>query len=74
MQGADSVIYERLSPEGRRFADVTLDHLEEFGNQGLRTLCLAYRRAAGMRWAQLVVPDTSREMHSRFDRPSSKDG
>ena len=42
-QGADTVIYERLSEAGRRFADVTLDHLEEFGNQGLRTLCLAYR-------------------------------
>ena len=55
-QGADSVIYERLSPEGRRFAGVTLDHLEEFGNQGLRTLCLAYRHAAGMQWPQLASP------------------
>ena len=56
MQGADSVIYERLSAEGRRFADVTLDHLEEFGNQGLRTLCLAYRARRWHACGQLLAP------------------
>lgn len=44
-KGADSVIYARLSqtntPEALRTA--TSKHLEDFANEGLRTLCLAYR-------------------------------
>ncbi|KAI7901882.1 uncharacterized protein BX663DRAFT_487164 [Cokeromyces recurvatus] len=52
-KGADSVIYERLCSD---FGDqhelqnaqmelqrITTEHLEEFANEGLRTLCLAYR-------------------------------
>eukprot|EP00897_Mesotaenium_endlicherianum_P007081 jgi/Mesen1/6400/ME000329S05566 len=42
-KGADSVIYERLSPQGRAFADVTKEHLATYGDAGLRTLALAYR-------------------------------
>ena len=42
-QGADSVISERLAAEGKRFWPDTQAHLEQFGNHGLRTLCLAYR-------------------------------
>ena len=44
-KGADNIIYDRLaateatSPIGR----VTLEHLELFAEDGLRTLCLAYR-------------------------------
>lgn len=41
LQGADTVIYERLSANGRAFADTTLKHLEEFAQSGLRTLCFA---------------------------------
>ncbi|XP_051154050.1 probable phospholipid-transporting ATPase IA isoform X2 [Leptopilina boulardi] len=51
-KGADSVIYERLAttptgeseiePEGfDDFRDVTLEHLEIFASEGLRTLCFA---------------------------------
>lgn len=51
-KGADSVIYERLAttptgdseiePEGfDDFRDVTLEHLESFATEGLRTLCFA---------------------------------
>ncbi|XP_043476989.1 probable phospholipid-transporting ATPase IA [Leptopilina heterotoma] len=51
-KGADSVIYERLAttptgesdiePEGfDDFRDVTLEHLEAFATEGLRTLCFA---------------------------------
>lgn len=51
-KGADSVIYERLAttytgesdiePEGfDDFRDVTLEHLEMFASEGLRTLCFA---------------------------------
>ncbi|XP_034652198.1 probable phospholipid-transporting ATPase IA isoform X2 [Drosophila subobscura] len=40
-KGADSVIYERLSAHDRQYRDRTLQHLEEFASEGLRTLCLA---------------------------------
>ncbi|KAI8384185.1 hypothetical protein BD560DRAFT_385239 [Blakeslea trispora] len=52
-KGADSVIYDRLCTEfgdqqelGRsqsRLREITSEHLEYFANEGLRTLCLAYR-------------------------------
>jgi hypothetical protein len=45
-QGADTVIYERLArdnPTNAELRDVTLQHMEDFGSAGLRTLCLAYR-------------------------------
>lgn len=40
-KGADTVIYERLAQKGSAFRDLTLQHLEEFATEGLRTLCLA---------------------------------
>ncbi|KNE65371.1 phospholipid-translocating P-type ATPase, flippase [Allomyces macrogynus ATCC 38327] len=43
-KGADTVIFERLSPDTPKLLkDVTLAHLEIFAEEGLRTLCLAYR-------------------------------
>jgi phospholipid-translocating ATPase len=43
-KGADSIIYERLSPmNDKRLTDLTLSQLESFADKGLRTLCLAYR-------------------------------
>ncbi|KAK3100430.1 hypothetical protein FSP39_019862 [Pinctada imbricata] len=39
-KGADTVIYERLD-EKQLYRDITLQHLEEFATQGLRTLCIA---------------------------------
>lgn len=45
LQGADTVIYERLAathPLNAQLKVVTRDHMEEFGSAGLRTLCLAY--------------------------------
>ena len=43
-KGADSVIYERLSqaPGVNVHRDVTAQHMDEFAQAGLRTLCLAY--------------------------------
>lgn len=45
-KGADTVIYDRLSPDSS-FLEETTSHLEEFASEGLRTLCLATR----------VIPD-----------------
>merc|ERR1719470_652507 len=44
-KGADSVILERLGSkeEQRKHYDVTIQHLEAFAREGLRTLCLAVR-------------------------------
>lgn len=44
MQGADTVIYERLDPNNAVNAElrgITREHMEGFGAAGLRTLCLA---------------------------------
>eukprot|EP00878_Enallax_costatus_P006567 GHUV01006885.1.p1 GENE.GHUV01006885.1~~GHUV01006885.1.p1 ORF type:complete len:874 (+),score=262.00 GHUV01006885.1:436-3057(+) len=44
-KGADTVIYERLDrrhPLNEKFKEVTLQHMEDFGSAGLRTLCLSY--------------------------------
>ncbi|KAJ1508225.1 hypothetical protein HMI55_000457 [Coelomomyces lativittatus] len=42
-KGADSVIFERLHSDQQTLGQTTLHHLLHFSNQGLRTLCLAYR-------------------------------
>ncbi|KAJ3311213.1 hypothetical protein HDV04_004217 [Boothiomyces sp. JEL0838] len=42
IKGADTVIFERLSFDNM-FLPVTQQHLEEYANEGLRTLVLAYR-------------------------------
>ena len=45
IKGADSIILDRLgsSPTEQLYRDVTINHLEEFATEGLRTLCLASR-------------------------------
>ncbi|KAJ3354917.1 hypothetical protein HDU83_004325 [Entophlyctis luteolus] len=41
-KGADSVIYERLAPGQDQMKEITHSHLEQFAEDGLRTLCIAY--------------------------------
>lgn len=41
-KGADTVILERLSADNP-YVEITLQHLEEYASEGLRTLCLAMR-------------------------------
>jgi len=41
-KGADTVILERLSNDNPH-VEITLQHLEEYASEGLRTLCLAMR-------------------------------
>ena len=41
-KGADTVILERLGPENS-IVELTLQHLEDYATEGLRTLCLAMR-------------------------------
>ncbi|CAL0319882.1 unnamed protein product [Lupinus luteus] len=42
-KGADSVMFERLSVNGKEFEGKTLEHVQEYADAGLRTLILAYR-------------------------------
>ncbi|XP_033111210.1 phospholipid-transporting ATPase IB-like [Anneissia japonica] len=44
-KGADTVIYDRLGKD-QEFKESTLQHLEEFASEGLRTLCFAFREVA----------------------------
>ncbi|XP_010907601.1 probable phospholipid-transporting ATPase 4 isoform X2 [Elaeis guineensis] len=43
-KGADSIIFDRLSKNGRMYEVDTSKHLNEYGEAGLRTLALAYRK------------------------------
>lgn len=42
-KGADSIIYDRLAPGQADMKEKTAVQLEEFANEGLRTLCVAER-------------------------------
>ncbi|KAG2702617.1 hypothetical protein I3760_06G099200 [Carya illinoinensis] len=42
-KGADSVMFGRLAKNGRKFEEETREHVNEYANDGLRTLILSYR-------------------------------
>ncbi|XP_076889767.1 phospholipid-transporting ATPase 3-like [Bidens hawaiensis] len=42
-KGADTVIYERLGAGNDEIKKITRVHMEQYGEAGLRTLCLAYK-------------------------------
>ncbi|KAK7389640.1 hypothetical protein VNO78_24848 [Psophocarpus tetragonolobus] len=43
-KGADSIIFDRMSKNGKMYLEATTRHLNEYGEAGLRTLALAYRK------------------------------
>ncbi|GJJ05826.1 hypothetical protein Clacol_000013 [Clathrus columnatus] len=49
-KGADTVILERLS-ESQPFVERTLQHLEDYATEGLRTLCIASREVSATEYA-----------------------
>ncbi|KAI7866350.1 hypothetical protein BDF14DRAFT_1814290 [Spinellus fusiger] len=53
-KGADTVILERLKGENP-FVEATLEHLEDFASQGLRTLCFAVRTLSEEDYAQWSI-------------------
>ncbi|KAI8388333.1 uncharacterized protein BYT42DRAFT_559728 [Radiomyces spectabilis] len=71
-KGADSVIYERLCNDfgdqlelekaQRQLQEHTSSDLEEFANEGLRTLCLAYR---------FIAPEEYKSWNRRFQEASA---
>ncbi|EXJ90928.1 phospholipid-translocating ATPase [Capronia coronata CBS 617.96] len=63
-KGADTVILERLAKENP-IVDVTLQHLEDYATDGLRTLCLAMRE---------VPEEEYQEWKQIFDRAATTVG
>ncbi|KAI9760972.1 MAG: hypothetical protein M4579_001348 [Chaenotheca gracillima] len=60
-KGADTVILERLSKDNP-YVETTLQHLEDYASEGLRTLCLAMRE----------IPDQEfKEWWQVFDRAAT---
>ncbi|CAF1163949.1 unnamed protein product, partial [Rotaria sordida] len=53
-KGADSVIMERLGSNDHS-VQLTSEHLESFANDGLRTLCLAYRMLTNEEYNEWLV-------------------
>ncbi|VVA97549.1 unnamed protein product [Arabis nemorensis] len=43
-KGADSIIFDRLSKNGKTHLEATSKHLNGYGEAGLRTLALSYRK------------------------------
>ncbi|EPS62728.1 hypothetical protein M569_12061, partial [Genlisea aurea] len=43
-KGADSIIFDRLAKNGKVYLEETTRHLTEYGEAGLRTLALAYKK------------------------------
>ncbi|KAF8952701.1 hypothetical protein BGZ52_004473 [Haplosporangium bisporale] len=68
-KGADSVIYERLdkTDEQSKLREDTLVDLERFANEGLRTLCLAYRKISEEEYAEwlLEYDEATNTIHNR---------
>ncbi|KAL2918308.1 aminophospholipid translocase [Polyrhizophydium stewartii] len=52
IKGADTVILERLAKSNNYYVDSTCAHLEEYANDGLRTLCIAYRDISEEEYAE----------------------
>ncbi|EAL93181.1 aminophospholipid-translocating P4-type ATPase DRS2 [Aspergillus fumigatus Af293] len=52
-KGADTVILERLGPDNP-IVEATLQHLEEYASEGLRTLCLAMREIPEEEYQQWI--------------------
>ena len=52
------MIFERLSKAGREFEEATKAHLTNYGDAGLRTLALAYRKldeSSYQEWNELFL-------------------
>lgn len=43
-KGADSIIFDRLSKNGKMYLEATTSYLNDYGEAGLRTLAIAYKK------------------------------
>ncbi|XP_059110179.1 phospholipid-transporting ATPase FetA isoform X1 [Peromyscus eremicus] len=79
-KGADTIIYELLHPSCASLSDVTMDHLDDFASEGLRTLMVAYREldnAFFQTWikkhseARLTLEDRERKLTLVYEEVES---
>jgi len=68
-----SVIYLRLSPAGRAHADATRAHLNRYGEAGLRTLALAYRKLSDSEYEAWEREHTAARTSLDSDREAKLD-
>ncbi|MFS7958698.1 putative P-type phospholipid transporter [Helianthus anomalus] len=61
-KGADTVIYERLASGNDELKKISREQLEQYGEAGLRTLCLAYRN---------LSPETYESWNEKFIQAKS---
>lgn len=61
-KGADTVIYERLAVSGQAYKEITLQYLEDFATEGLRTLCCAMT---------VIQPDVYAEWHETYHKAAT---
>ncbi|KAJ3022211.1 hypothetical protein HKX48_006733 [Thoreauomyces humboldtii] len=68
VKGADTVILERLGPHNP-YVETTCQHLEEYANEGLRTLCIAYRDVSDEEYAEWakVYEKAATTINNRMD-------
>ena len=66
IKGADNVIFERLGPINT-FIEATSAHLEEYANEGLRTLCIAYRDISEDEYQawKIIYDNAATQLHNR---------
>lgn len=69
IKGADSIIFDLLSPDQDDMVQKTTDHLNSFANEGLRTLCLAYRVIDEQEYHQWAAEylEAATRIHDRED-------
>ncbi|KAH7331067.1 hypothetical protein KP509_20G014000 [Ceratopteris richardii] len=72
-KGADSVIFERLGKEGRRYEEATKRHLAHYADAGLRTLAIAYRRLDESEYVAWDAEFTRAKLHVGADRDAKLD-
>ncbi|KAK7116641.1 hypothetical protein V1264_002281 [Littorina saxatilis] len=69
-KGADNIIFERLAPACADLKELTMHHLNDFAQSGLRTLCLATKDISEMEYAKWKIKHhaASTTIENRDDR------
>jgi len=68
-KGADSVIYQRLAPSSGDYKEATQQHMDEWAQCGLRTLCIAHRNISAdeyKTWMKTFT-EASHALHNRSE-------
>ncbi|ORX90477.1 phospholipid-translocating P-type ATPase [Basidiobolus meristosporus CBS 931.73] len=61
-KGADNIIFERLANDQEEMISATADHIDDYSNEGLRTLCLGYR---------IISEEEYKEWEDRYHQAST---